>query len=173
MKIRVVAMTLLAILLIPVLSGAADLKVGVLDFQKIFQTYEGFGEAMSIYNKDLEGWQSEKQKMIDELVQARGDLSRQRPLLTPEALNERESDLSRLEAELYQFEQEKFGPDGEALRRDMELSEPIYEKIREVVKSVAEEESYDLILDVSGAVIYAHPDMDMDDKISAALHARG
>ena len=111
--------------------------------------------------------------MIDELVQARGDLNRQRPLLTPEALSERESEIARLEAELYQFEQEKFGPEGEAIRRDMELSEPIYEKIREVVKSVAEEEGYDLILDVSGAVIYSSPDMDMDDKISAALAARG
>ena len=39
-----------------------------MDFQKIFQTYEGFGEAMSIYNKDLEGWQTEKQKMIDDLA---------------------------------------------------------------------------------------------------------
>ncbi|MBC8366402.1 OmpH family outer membrane protein [bacterium] len=38
---------------------------------------------------------------------------------------------------------------------------------------MAEEEGYDLILDVSGAVIYSNPDMDMDEKISAALHARG
>ncbi len=165
--------TALIVLLLALPAAAADLKVGVMDFQKIFQTYEGFGEAMSIYNKDLEAWQAEKQQMIDELVQARGDLNRQRPLLTPEALSERESEIARLEAELYQFEQEKFGPEGEAIRRDMELSEPIYEKIREVVKSVAEEEGYDLILDVSGAVIYSSPDMDMDDKISAALAARG
>ncbi len=172
MKVRALIMGLILVLLaLP--ATAEDLKLGVMDFQKIFQTYEGFGEAMSIYNKDLEAWQAEKTQMIDELIGARDDLTRQRPLLTPEALSERESQIARLEAELYQFEQEKFGPEGEAIRRDMELSEPIYEKIREVVKSVAEEEGYDLILDVSGAVIYSSPDMDMDDKISAALHARG
>ena len=172
MKVRAL-LTGLILLLLALPVTAEDLKVGVMDFQKIFQTYEGSGEAMSIYNKDLEAWQAEKQQMIDELIGARDDLTRQRPLLTPEALSERESQIARLEAELYQFEQEKFGPEGEAIRRDMELSEPIYEKIREVVKSVAEEEGYDLILDVSGAVIYSNPDMDMDDKISAALHARG
>lgn len=173
MKTRAIVLAMTALAFLSGMVLAEDLKVGILDFQKIFQTYEGFGEAMSIFNKDVEAWQTEKQRMIDELVQSRGDLSRQRPLLTPEALSERESDLSRMEAELYQYDQSKFGPEGEAVRRDMELSEPIYEKIREVVQSVAEEEGYNLILDVSGAVIYSSPDMEMDEKISAALHARG
>ena len=52
--------TALIVLLLALPAAAADLKVGVMDFQKIFQTYEGFGEAMSIYNKDLEAWQAEE-----------------------------------------------------------------------------------------------------------------
>jgi outer membrane protein len=111
--------------------------------------------------------------MIEEVLAAREDFTRQRPLLSPEALREKESEITRMEAELYQFEQEKFGPEGEAVRRDMELSEPIYEKIRSILKEVAEEDEYDLIFDVSGAVLYVKPSLNMDERVQEALKAQG
>jgi len=174
MRLRALTMITTLLLVLMVLpSVAADLKVGVIDFQEIFSKYEGFAEAQSIFNKDVETWQSLKTQMIDDLMASREDLDRKRPLLTPEALSELQSEIARMEAEIYQFEQEKFGPEGEAVRRDMELSEPIYEKIREVVKSVAEEDGYDLILDITGTVLYVRPELDMSDRIQDALAARG
>jgi len=163
----------LPLLLLAVSPASADLKVGVINFQEIFSGYEGFDEAQAIFNKDVEAWESLKQQMIDDLMASRDELERKRPLLTPEALSELQSEVARQEAELYQFEQEKFGPEGEAVRRDRELSEPIYEKIREVVKSVAEEDGYDLILDITGTVLYVRPELDLSDRIQEALAARG
>jgi len=153
--------------------GAAELKVGVVDFQGIFQGYEGYDEAQKIFDKDMEAWQAQKQTMINELLEARDNLSVQRLMMTPETQSEKEAEIARLEAELYQFEQEKFGPSGEAARRNTELSEPIFEKIREAVKTVSEEEGYDLVLDVTGMVLYVKPEMNLDEKIKAAVKARG
>ena len=152
---------------------AADLKMGVIDFQAIFQSYEGFEEAENIFSKDLEAWQVQKQQMIDELMSSREEYEVQRLMMTPDTQKEKEAELARMEAELYQFDQEKFGPAGEAARRNMELSEPIYDKIREVVKTYCEEEGYDLVLDVTGAVIYQKPEMLLDEQIKAALQSKG
>jgi outer membrane protein len=163
------------ILLLILASGvsAGDLKVGVVDFQAIFESYEGFSEAESIFNKDMETWQNQKQMMIDDLLEVRDNYEVQRLMMTPETQKEKEAELAQLEAELYQFEQEKFGPSGEAIRRNQELSEPIYEKINEVVKTYAEEADYDLILDVSGTIIYQKQELLIDEEIKAALKAKG
>ena len=162
-----------ALLLAAAGTATAELKVGVLDYQAIFQGYEGYDEAQNIFNRDLEAWQNQKQQMVSELLQAREDYEAQRLLFDPDTRQEREAEIARLEAELYEFEQAKFGPEGEAVRRNMELSEPIHEKIREVVKTVAEEEGYDLVLDVTGMVLYQKPDMLMNEKVGAALKSRG
>jgi len=151
----------------------AEIKLGVLDFQTIFQNYDGYEEAQKIFDKDMEGWEAEKQQMIQDLVEQREQLEVQRLMVRPETLAEMESKVAELEAELYQFEQEKFGPNGEAVRRNQELSEPIFEKIREAVKTISEEEDYDLVLDVTGQVLYVRPDLNMDDKVSAILKTKG
>ncbi len=152
---------------------ADDFKIGVLDFQAVFESYEGYDEAKKIFDKDIETWQGQKQQMIDELMEARENYEVQRLMMTPETQREKEAELAQMEGELYQFEQEKFSPSGEAARRNLELTEPILEKIREVVKTVSEEEDYDLVLDITGAVLYSRPDFSLDEKISAALKAKG
>jgi outer membrane protein len=165
----------LALACLLLLAGAvqAELKVGVLDFQGIFQSYDGYDEAQKIFDKDMEAWEAEKQTMIQELMEQREQLEVQRLMVRPETLAEMESRVAQMEAELYQFEQEKFGPMGEAVRRNQELSEPIFEKIRNAVKEIAEEEDYDLVLDVTGQVLYVRPDMNMDEKVSTFLQTKG
>lgn len=169
--LALVALSCLALQAAP--AAAEDMKVGVLDIQSLFQNYEGYSEALKIFNKDMESWQSQKQLMMDELMEARENYTVQRLMMTPETQREREAELAQLEAELYQFEQEKFGPTGEASRRNLELSEPIYEKIREAVKTVAEEDGYDLVFDVGGVLLYWRPQLNLDERIVEALNSKG
>lgn len=174
MRVKQSILALAAVALAAVGAARADdLKVGVLDIQAIFQNYEGYEEALKIFNKDMEAWQAQKQQMISELTEARDNFAVQRPMMTPETQQQRQSELAQLEGELYQFDQEKFGPEGEAARRNMELSEPIYEKIREAVKTIAEEDGYDLVFDVNGVIVYWRPELSLDDRVAAAINAKG
>ncbi len=111
--------------------------------------------------------------MMTELMESRENYEVQRLTMTPETQREREAELAQMEGELYQFEQEKFGPSGEAARRNMELSEPIYEKIRETVKTLAEEDGYDLVFDVSGVLLFWRPEMSLDERVSALINSGG
>lgn len=167
---------LLALVLFTLVGGTAradDLKIGVLDIQGIFQEYEGYSEALKIFNKDMESWQAQKQQMMDDLMEARENFEVQRLMMTPETQREREAEIAQAEGELYQFEQEKFGPQGEAARRNMELSEPIYERIRVAVKEIAEEDGYDLVFDVSGVLLYWRPETSLDERVSAHINSKG
>jgi Skp family chaperone for outer membrane proteins len=166
-------LTFVMILSLAALASADDMKIGVLDIQGIFQEYEGYSEALKIFNKDMESWQAQKQQMMTELMEARENYEVQRLMMTPETQREREAELAQMEGELYQFEQEKFGPTGEASRRNMELSEPIYEKIRETVKTIAEEDGYDLVFDVSGVLLFWRPELSLDERVSALINSKG
>ena len=79
--------------------GAAELKVGVVDFQGIFQGYEGYDEAQKIFDKDMEAWQAQKQTMINELLEARDNLSVQRLMMTPETQSEKEAEIAGITAD--------------------------------------------------------------------------
>ena len=41
------------------------------------------------------------------------------------------------------------------------------------LKTLSEEEGYDLVLDVTGAILYARPELSLDEKVAAALKAKG
>jgi outer membrane protein len=66
--------------------------------------------------------------------------------------------------------QDIFGENGEAARRNKELTEPIVEKINGVIEKVAEEEGFTLVLDSSqGVIVYADKEIDITDMIIARL----
>ena len=73
---------------------------------------------------------------------------------------EMEAQFNQRIQELEQFTQSKFGPDGELMRQNMELSSPIFERVNTALEMLAKDEGYDFIFDVAinGAIVYADPE---------------
>ena len=64
------------------------------------------------------------------------------------------------------------GPNGELFRRNVALSQPIFEQINAALEAIAEKDGYDFIFDVAsnGAIVYADPDrFNLTEKLLAAL----
>ena len=70
--------------------------------------------------------------------------------------------------QLQQFTQEKFGPEGELMRKNIELSEPIFQKINDAIQGMAEEEGYDFIFDAaapSSGLVFAKEEYDLTESL--------
>ena len=70
--------------------------------------------------------------------------------------------------QLQQFTQEKFGPEGELMRKNIELSEPIFKRINDAIQGMAEEEDYDFIFDAaspSSGLVFAKEQYDLTDQL--------
>ena len=70
--------------------------------------------------------------------------------------------------QLQQFTQEKFGPEGELMRKNIELSEPIFKKINDAIQVMAEEEGYDFIFDAaapSSGLVFAKENYDLTEQL--------
>ncbi len=75
-------------------------------------------------------------------------------------------------ANLQQFTQEKLGPEGEWVRRNMELTRPIFEQVNAALKTIAESDGFDFIFDVAagGTIVFARPDsLSLTDRLMEEL----
>ena len=74
--------------------------------------------------------------------------------------------------QLEEFRVTKFGPEGELVQKNFELSAPIFEWVNEVLQEVGKEGTYDFIFDVgrnSGIVYAAEGKYDLTESVLERL----
>lgn len=99
------------------------------------------------------------------------ELERQSALLTEEKRRAKQQEIMAKQREYQEFASQILGPEGEAARRERELSRPLIDKINAVIQLVAIRDGYSLILDTSGGdVLYAKEEMDLTSEILAQLN---
>ena len=81
---------------------------------------------------------------------------------------ELQADFEAKVQQLQQFTQEKFGPEGELMRKNIEFSEPIFKKINDAIKGMADEDGYDFIFDAaapSSGLVFAQEKYDLTEQL--------
>ena len=149
----------------------AQLKVRYINSQKILDDYPEWVEAQKqldelkqTYEKEFTEMQQRAQTLVD-------DIKNQSLLLSPEKKAEKEAELQNLQVQMEQFYYQKLGQQGELFREGQKLSEPIVNKINQVIKQVGEEEGYDYILDAAqGQLLYAKEEFDITAEVLEKLN---
>jgi Skp family chaperone for outer membrane proteins len=78
----------------------------------------------------------------------------------------------RLEREMQEYFQSKFGPDGEAGTRQAELMQPIIERVNRVIDQTRQEGQYSLIFDLNdGALVAGDPALNITEEVIQKLRA--
>ena len=109
-------------------SAFAELKVGFINSERIFAEYEGTKEAQERFNKEVAKWEQEATERQKEMKDLKDQLEKQSLLLSGERKKEIEDQLQAKMVEYQKFLAEKFGQDGEALKKNEDLTKPIVEK---------------------------------------------
>jgi len=145
------SLTLIGVLLLLAFSAmpvAAQLKMGYVDSQKILESYKEAQDAQKQLAEINRQWEEEARNMQRELQTKQEELESQALLLSDEKRKEKETDLQNLYLRLQQFQQEKWGQQGEAFKKQSELMKPVIDKINGVIKKLGTDEKYDYIFDV-------------------------
>jgi Skp family chaperone for outer membrane proteins len=153
-------------MLLPPASAAAAGEIGVVDFQLIFEQYEGYEDAQRTYDRELKEWDDEAKEKRDAIDQLAEEIDSQRLMLSEERLREKQDELRRLREEYQNFAESIWGVNGQAARRNAELTGPISEKIRAVVARLGEEKNLDIILDAgTGGVVWSKDDVNITQTV--------
>ena len=173
MKRSVSAILAVCMLVLAAAPAMAEVKIGYIDTVKIFANFSETIEAEEVYKTEVEAWKKQAEDMEAEIARLGEEIQSQSLMLSAEKLEEKKLVYNQKMQEYQKYMNDIFGEGGEAARRNKELTEPIVEKINGVIKVVAEEQGFTLVLDSSqGVIIYADKEIDITDMIIERLGAQ-
>jgi outer membrane protein len=110
--------------------------------------------------------------MQQELQSKLEELESQALLLSDERKKEKETELQNLNIRLQQFQQEKWGNQGEVFTKRAELMQPVIDKINTVIKKIGSDEKFDYIFDVvNGNILHVSISQpDLTEKVLEELN---
>ncbi len=152
--------------------AAAQLKLGYIDSQKILEKYKEAQDAQKQLQDLNKRWQEEAENMQKDLQTKMEELDSQALLLSDERKKEKQTELENLNIRLQQFQQEKWGNQGEVFTKRAELMQPVIDKINTVIKKIGTDEKYDYIFDiVNGNILHVSPTQpDLTDRVLEELN---
>jgi len=146
-----------------------DIKLGWLNSLQILNEYSEAIEVQKKIDQERVKIQNQLQDMQDELERKTKELENQSLLLSDERKMEMQKEIEALYIRGQQLQLQQFGPEGELVKRQDQLMEPIIEKIQEVINKIAEDEKYDWIFDSSKGTILFIKDQEKYDITQAVI----
>jgi outer membrane protein len=101
----------------------------------------------------IQEWQTELNKLESEWKAKYDDYEKRKLIMTDQTRAETEAALVKLETEIAQYREKKFGTNGELFQKQDELMKPVQNKIFTALKEIAEAEDYDYVFDRSGDIM--------------------
>ena len=160
MKIKYLVPALFAFLALPAI---ADVKIGVINMERVMKESEPAKKASSKLEKEFKKRSSDLDKSRQQAQAMQDDLEKNGATLSESVRVAKTKELSDLSREL-QRKQREYNEDLNA-RRNEEL-QSIVERTNAVIRSMAEKENFDLIVQEA---VYAGPRADITEKVIKAL----
>ncbi len=165
------------LILIIFLGPAADaeaqqtVRIGYVDMEYILENVPEYQEATAQLEKKVQQWKSEIESEMLRIEKMKEQLANERPLLTPELIAEREEEIRFEEQKIRDYQQKRFGPNGDLITQKLALVKPIQDQVFVAVQEIAQNRDYDLIFDKSADVItlYAAERLDVSDQVLRSI----
>jgi outer membrane protein len=139
----------------------APTRIAVVDTQRaIMETEDGL-RAQATLKKLFDSRQRELDKKQDDLQKERGDIDKQKDVLSKAALAKR---IEKWQAEMVQLQQVFVDYNKELQKKQGELTQPIFQKAMGLIRRLATQDGFDLIVDKQ-AVPYVRSDLDVTDRL--------
>lgn len=161
---------LLLTLLMTVSLGASAQKFALVDMQYILKNipnYEMMNEQLETVSKR---WQQEVKTLQDEAEMLYKKYQSDLVFLTSEQKRDREQTIIQTEQKAADLQGKYFGPEGELFKKRSEMIKPLQDEIWQAIKEIAQQNSFQLVLDRStSGIVFANPAIDISDQVLSKL----
>ncbi|WP_369752583.1 OmpH family outer membrane protein [Flavobacterium sp. WC2409] len=147
-------------------------KVGYIDMEYILQNVPNYTEATVQLEQKAQKWKQEIEAKKIEISKIKDALSAEKALLTKELIGERETEIKFLETEMLDYQQKRFGPNGDLMIQKSVLTKPIQDQVFTAVQDIAEVKKYDFIFDKSSdlTMLFAAKRFDISDQVLRVIN---
>ena len=144
-----------------------SIRIGYVDMEYILENVEEYRSASEQLDAKAAKWKQEIELMQSKIEQMKKDLMAEKVLLTTELIAEREEEIEILEKEMLDYQQNRFGPQGDLVLQKQLLIRPIQDQVFTEVQKIGNARKYDFIFDKSADVVmlYAQNRHDVSDMV--------
>ena len=147
-------------------------KIGYIDMEYILQNVPSYTEAKNQLELKAQKWKQEIEVRNNEITKLKEALKAEQVLLTKELIAEKQEEITFQEKELLDYNQKRFGPNGDLLIQKSILVKPIQDQIFTIVQDLADSKKYDFIFDKSSdlTMLFAAKRYDISDQVLRTLN---
>jgi len=143
------------------------LRIGYIDMEYIYDNIPEYRQASQMLEQRIQKWKSEialKQAEVDALKE---QLENERPLLTPELVEEKEEEIEYLMEQIFIYRDQKFGASGEFIVQKRQLMQPIEDQVFNAVQEIGKARNYDFIFENSAEalLLFSAERHDISDRV--------
>lgn len=144
-----------------------SVKIGYIDMEYILQNVPDYSEAKSQLEQKAQKWKQDIEAKKIEIAKLKDALKTERALLTAELIDERDEEIKFQETELLDFQQKKFGPNGDLITQKAVLVKPIQDQVFTAVQDIAEAKKYDFVFDKASdlTMLFSAKRYDISDQV--------
>lgn len=146
-------------------------KVGYIDMEYILQNVPDYTEAKNQLEQKAQKWKQEIEVKKTDINKLKDALKTERVLLTKELIEEREEEIKFQETELLDYQQKRFGPNGDLVTQKAVLAQPVQDQVFNAVQDIAEAKKYDFVFDKTSdmTMLFAAKRYDISDQVVRAI----
>ncbi len=163
----------LALVITQVASAQArGTKIGYIDMEYILQNIPDYTEAQNQLETKAQKWKAEIEVKTNEINALREALKAEKALLTKELIEERETEIRFLEKEKSDYQQSRFGANGDLILQKAMLAKPIQDQVFTAIQDIAERLKYDFIFDKTSdmTMLFAAKRFDISEQVLRILN---
>lgn len=150
-----------------VFSASAQVKVGVVNIQKIITTVKMGKNVMKTLEKSFNAKKKTLKKDEESIKKMQKDFQKQNLVLSDKAKAKKEAAIRQ---KIAGIQQQTMKFQKEIQKQELELKKPILEKLKGVIDDVSKDEKLDLTFEVSSSpIVYAKSKVDITEKVIKAF----
>jgi outer membrane protein len=163
---------ILSVLLLS-LAGVQAQKFAYVDSQYILDNLPEYAEAQAQLDEASVQWQKEIEAKFAEVDKMYQDYQAQAVLLPEDMKKKKEQEIVDREKEAKNLQRQRFGQNGDLMKKRQELVKPIQEKVYNSIQEIATNNNYAIVFDKAGAltILFSNPKYDLSDEVLDNLGA--
>jgi Skp family chaperone for outer membrane proteins len=174
MKNKILIISVVAFFSLAFAKAQRGIRVGYVDMEFILESVPEYQEASKQLEQKMQKWKLEIDKMANEISQMKASLQNEKVLLTKELIEEKEEDIALKEQDLADYQQKRFGAQGDFLLQKQQLIQPVQDQVFNEIQKIGSQKKYDYIVDSSEvAMLYSAERHDLSDQILRAIGRSG
>ncbi len=174
MRNKISFLLMLTLLSFAFAKAQRGIRVGYVDMNYILESVPEYQKASDQLEQRMQSWKVEIEKMESAIDQMENSLKNERVLLTKELIEEREEDIDIKRQELSDYQQKRFGAQGDFIKQKQQLIQPVQDQVFNEMQKIGQQKKYDIILERSEVtMLYSDDRHDLSDDVLKAIGRTG